>query len=305
MNAVSNEFFVSNENSEYLGEGLPMLDIPTEFNIIPADIEIEEEKDPNSDLSEEYSFHSEDDSDLYYRKKRRRCKKCGKYTNCTCNNMISSTCVYNGAMGSDSSIGSSSSTSSSDLNESACPSYSPLASSTITPPAQCYGPGKKRKRITRPWTEKENEKLLNACKELSKKKMQSSKYWKEVALKLTSKRTPKQCREHYKYITSSNKRSTWSKEEDAILMAGVRKNLDFDEIRTQLKRSNKQIKERLRIINRDTKPWTEEEDKLLSVLYFSEKKNRNIVKILRENNFIRTSHQVKDRIAYLKKQNHH
>ena len=160
----------------------------------------------------------------------------------------------------------------------------------------------KRRRSKRVWTTQENMKLLAICNELQVTK--NHRCWKLVEKKMGDSRTAKQCREHYANLISKNKKSTWSEEEDAILLRFLNSEISEEELTRKLKRSAKQISERKAILERNTRNWEKEEDELILRLSYEKKSVRTITKELRNHGFNRINQQVKDRMNYLKENVH-
>ena len=156
---------------------------------------------------------------------------------------------------------------------------------------------KKSRKAKKTWSKSEDEKLLMICKELNVEK--NHRCWKQVAKKLNTSRTPKQCREHYNNITSMNKKSTWSSEEDAILILNFEGKMSDEEVSKQLKRNSKQINERKAILLRNRRLWNQEEDCVIRTLMGQGKKPREITNVLKKKGYQRTNQQVKDRMAVL------
>lgn len=158
--------------------------------------------------------------------------------------------------------------------------------------------GKKTRKAKRVWSTAENEKLLCICREVDV--VRNHRSWNLVAKKLGSNRTAKQCREHYVHLTSTNKKSTWSEEENIILRRWIAGDITEEEMSKMLHRSQKQINERRAILERDERCWTQEEDGIIMSNHKKGKSVRFITKELGARNFKRTNQQVKDRLSELK-----
>lgn len=161
---------------------------------------------------------------------------------------------------------------------------------------------KNKRKAKKPWSKSEDEKLRMICEELDFNN--NKRIWNVVAQKLNSGRTPKQCREHYGRLIAVNKKHSWSADEDAVLYSFFEGIINYEDIFNKLKRSAKQVKERLSLLERNRKPWSQQEDDVITSLMKSNKRPRDICRSLKSMGFQRKCEHVKDRMAALSRSVH-
>lgn len=155
---------------------------------------------------------------------------------------------------------------------------------------------RKSRRAKHSWTGAEDALLRSLVEELGSD-------WKKISKRMDSDLTPKQCREHYNRMTKFINKNTWSEEEKAVLRLFLNGEIEEDELYLRLKRSKKQIKERLEIEKKNHSPWSMEELKCLESLVGTYgKEYAKIRTLMKSFGYDRSYQQVRCKvIAFLKK----
>lgn len=167
---------------------------------------------------------------------------------------------------------------------------------------------KRTRKAKHEWTHEEDCQLIAIVDSVFKKYPNRKKgCWPEIAKCFNSNAperhmTAKQCREHYSRITSHYTKNAWRVDENDVIDRYLRQELSIDEVFMRLNRTNKQIKERIRTMQKANGPWSEKEEMKLFELY--RKYGPRYVRISDEMwncGFLRDYQQVKNKVTALLK----
>jgi hypothetical protein len=162
------------------------------------------------------------------------------------------------------------------------------------------------KRTRKPkhnWTKREDSTLMRLC-QMEPSMGKGKRVWPKITKKLNNEcglnLTSKQCREHYARITSGHNKSTWTAEENYYLNQYKDGLITEEQLMAKVKRSKKQIKERLETITKRNGQFSKEETQMLQKLIKLYGYNPSLLaREMRKRSMPRSSQQIQSQILTL------